>query len=93
MGVHCDWLYVGPPEMAAAMESFYAEISSVYHTLTNTSPKPESRYTIKEGAKGRIGTVPLNANGRHLCTRPIRPRSRELPEIPYLDRPWPPDPV
>ncbi|CAL8384257.1 unnamed protein product [Gadus morhua 'NCC'] len=29
-----------------------------------------------EGAEGRIGTVPLNANGRHLCTRPIRPRGR-----------------
>ncbi|CAL8284795.1 unnamed protein product [Gadus morhua 'NCC'] len=30
----------------------------------------------EKGAKGRIGTVPLNANGRHLCTRPIRPRTR-----------------
>ncbi|CAL8285198.1 unnamed protein product [Boreogadus saida] len=30
----------------------------------------------EEGAKGRIGKVPLNANGRHLCTRPIRPRTR-----------------
>ncbi|CAL8281755.1 unnamed protein product [Gadus morhua 'NCC'] len=29
-----------------------------------------------EGAKGRISAVPLNANGRHLCTRPIRPRRR-----------------
>ena len=27
-----------------------------------------------EGAKGRFGKVPRNANGRHLCTRPIRPR-------------------
>ena len=27
-----------------------------------------------EGAKGRFEKVPLNANGRHLCTRPIRPR-------------------
>lgn len=53
--------------MAAAMESFYAEIkhfleTSVYHTLTNTSPKPESRkavirkasirYTIKGKSHG-----------------------------------------
>ncbi|CAL8397281.1 unnamed protein product [Boreogadus saida] len=29
-----------------------------------------------EGAKGRIGKVPLNANGRHLCTRPIRPSQK-----------------
>ncbi|CAL8300913.1 unnamed protein product [Gadus morhua 'NCC'] len=29
-----------------------------------------------KGAKGRIGKVPLNANGRHLCARPIRPRTR-----------------
>ncbi|CAL8359366.1 unnamed protein product, partial [Gadus morhua 'NCC'] len=28
---------------------------------------------MRKGAKGRIGKVPLNANGRHLCTRPIRP--------------------
>ncbi|CAL8395438.1 unnamed protein product [Boreogadus saida] len=37
-------------------------IQAVYHSF---SP---------EGAKGHISVVPLNANGRHLCTRPIRPR-------------------
>ncbi|CAL8282561.1 unnamed protein product [Gadus morhua 'NCC'] len=34
--------------------------------------------TSPEGAKGRIGKVPLNANGRHLCTRPFRPRTPKL---------------
>ncbi|CAL8319386.1 unnamed protein product [Arctogadus glacialis] len=32
-----------------------------------------TRINARKGAKGRIGKVPLNANGRHLCTRPIRP--------------------
>ncbi|CAL8292852.1 unnamed protein product [Boreogadus saida] len=42
-----------------------------------------------EGAKSRISAVPLNANGRHLSTRPSR--SWEWTEIPYPDGTLPGD--